>query len=117
MDYQSAIEYLEKSKCDQNQGEIHQETHDEALELAIEALTKQAFFEGEVSEIHSWFVDNKDCMLDSAKNISNNWFDDANTNDKIDRVDMDYIIEEVVDGLQEGILNVLSSYMKKEGGN
>ncbi len=115
MDYQSAIEYLEENKCDQSQKEIHQETHDEALELAIEALTKQVFFEGEVSEIHSWFVDNKDCMLDSAKNISNNYFNDANINGKIDKIDMDFMIEEVIDGLQEGILNVLSSYIIKEG--
>lgn len=41
MTNEQAIKYLQESKCDQKQGHEHQEMHDTALELAIQALEKQ----------------------------------------------------------------------------
>lgn len=84
--------------------------HEMDLMVAIKALEKQAFFENEVSNIHSWFVDNKDCLLDSARSISENWWDDCNIDGKIDKVDLDFMVEDLVDEIQKGILNVLDTY-------
>lgn len=63
------------------------------LEYETMALEKQAFFENEVGIIRDWFVDNKDCLLDSARSISDNWFDDCKEDEKMDKVDLDFMIE------------------------
>lgn len=81
------------------------------VKTAIEALEKQAFFENEVSNIHGWFVDNKESLLDSAMTVARDGFIESNTNDYIDQVDLDFIVEDIVDEIQKGILNVLSTYM------
>ena len=80
------------------------------IKTAIEALEKQAFFENEVSNIHGWFVDNKESLLDSAMTVARDGFIESNTNDYIDQVDLDFIVEDIVDEIQKGILNVLSTY-------
>lgn len=110
MDYRDAIDYLEESKCDKNKGEGYQEIHNEVLDIAIKAIENQIFFENQVSNIHTWFVDNKDALMDSASSVSGNWFDDCNTDGAIDKVDLDFMIEDIVDEIQKGILNVLESY-------
>ena len=76
-----------------------------------EALEKQAFFENEVAEIRSWFINNKDMILDSAYSVASMGFDTLSNNyDLIDKVDLDTIVEDIVDEIQKGILNVLSTY-------
>lgn len=84
--------------------------HEIDLVVAIKALEKQAFFENEVGIIRDWFVDNKDCLLDSARSISDNWFDDCKEDEKMDKVDLDFMIEDLVNEIQKGILNVLDTY-------
>lgn len=84
------------------------------LKTAIKALERQTFFENEVDNIHGWFVDNKDELLSSAMSICNSWFDDTNVDEKMDKIDIHFMIEDVVDRIQEGILNVLSSYIDGE---
>lgn len=78
--------------------------------LAIKSLEKQIFFENTVGAIHDWFVDNKDCLLDDAKTVATNKFIEDNVDGYIDDVDLDFIVEDIVDKLQEGILNVLSTF-------
>lgn len=107
MDYRDAIEYLEESKCDQNQGEDYQERHNKILDIAIKAIESQIFFENTVGDIRDWFVDNKNQLLDSASN----WFDDCNVDGMVDKVNLDFMIEDLVDETQKGILNVLDSYI------
>lgn len=80
------------------------------LKIAIKALEKQAFFENQVSNISHWFVDNKDSLLDLAMTVARDGFIESNTNDYIDQVDLDFIVEDIVDEIQKGILNVLSTY-------
>lgn len=82
-----------------------------AFKASIQALEKQAFFENQVSHIHGWFVDNKDCLLDSALTVSTESFNQYNDNGKIDEVDLEFIVSDIVDEIQKGILNVLSTYM------
>ena len=84
-----------------------------AYNLAIKALEKQASFENEVGAIRDWFVDNKDCLLDDAMKVADAEFEENNSNDYIDKVDLDTIVEDIVDKIQEGILNVLDSYKTK----
>lgn len=83
-----------------------------AYNLAIEALEKQAFFENEVDEIKDWFVDNKECLLDTATNVSTKGFNLLNKDGFIDDVDLDGILEDIVDEIQKGILNVLDTFIK-----
>lgn len=111
MDIQDAIEYLEESRCNQKQGEEYQERHNEVLDIAIKSLEEKYFFENEVSHIHSWFVENKDCLVDSANKAAKESFKSANSDGYIDDVDLDFIVEDIVDEIQKGILNVLSTYM------
>lgn len=111
MNIQNAIEYLEESKCNQKQGEAYQERHNEVLDIAIKALEEKYFFENEVSHIHDWFVGNKDCLLDDANVVAKDSFKGINRNGYIDEVDLDFIVEDIVDKIQEEILNVLSTYM------
>lgn len=109
MDIQTAIEILQTyNHDDDDEGE-------KVFEIAIKALEKQAFFENEVGNIHGWFVDNKDELLSSAMSICNSWFEDTNAHGKMDKIDIHFMLEDVVDGIQEGILNVLTSYI--DGGN
>lgn len=110
MEYRDAIEYLEESKSDQKQGEDYQERHNEVLNIAIKAIENQIFFENQVSNIHTWFVDNKDCLLDSAISIANKRFTMNHEQGLIDKIDLDCIVEDIVGTIQKGILNVLESY-------
>ena len=110
MDYRDSIEYLEESKCDQNQGENYQERHNKVLDIAIKAIENQIFFENKVSHIHTWFIDNKDCLLDSAIDVADKRFTMNHEQGLIDKIDLDFIIEDAVDEIQKGILNVLESY-------
>jgi len=80
----------------------------ESAKKIVNALEKQAFFENNVSVISEWFVDNKNCLLDEAYKVGRDWF--IESNGFIDQVDLDFIIEEIVDKIQEGILNVLSTF-------
>lgn len=83
----------------------------EAILEAIEALEKQAFLENTViDDISDWFVDYKDCLLDAAKKVSIQRFKEWNKEGVIDEIDLDDIIEDVVDEIQKGILNVLSTF-------
>ena len=94
-----------------NEGLITDVFSAKTLKMAIKALEKQAFFENEVSNIHGWFVDNKNSLLDSAMTVARDGFIESNTNDCIDQVDLDFIVEDIVGEIQKGILNVLSTYM------
>lgn len=85
----------------------------EVFTIAIKALEKQIFFENTVGAIHDWFVDNKDCLLDDAKIVATNKFIEDNVDGYIDDVDLDFIVEDIVDKLQEGILNVLSTFKEE----
>ena len=82
-----------------------------AFNLAIEALEKQAFFENQISNVSDWFVNNRDSLLDTALNVSTKSFNQYNKNGKIDEVDLEFIVSDIVDEIQKGILNVLSTYM------
>lgn len=83
----------------------------ETISEAIEALEKQAFLENTViDDISDWFVDYKDCLLDAAKKVSIQRFKEWNKEGVIDEIDLDDIIEDVVDEIQKGILNVLSTF-------
>lgn len=113
MDYRDAIDYLEESKCDQKQGEDYQERHNEVLDIAIKTIENQIFFENQVSNIHTWFVNNKDCLLDSAMKVAVEGFKNGNADGCIDDVDLDFIVEDIVDEIQKGILNVLDSYIEE----
>lgn len=116
MSIKDAIEYLEESKCDQKQGEGYQERHDGVLDIAIKALEKQAFFENEVSNIRDWFVDNKDCLLDDAMKVADSNFKEIsveNIEGEFTNIDLHFIIEDIVDAMQKGILNILDSYKTK----
>lgn len=115
MNIKDAIEYLEESKCNQKQGKVHQERHNEALDVTIKALEKQAFFENQVSDIHNWFVDNRDCLLDDAMKVADSRFNEIsieNIEGEFTNVDLHFIVEDIVDKIQEGILNVLDSYKR-----
>ena len=113
MDNQRAIEILEvrKSFCaDINIDAIM------AYDLAVKALEKQAFFENEVSNIRDWFVDNKDCLLDDAMKVADSNFKEIsveNIEGEFTNIDLHFIIEDIVDAMQKGILNVLDSYKTK----
>lgn len=109
MDNQKAVEILMDIQSDWECGEEY-----DAFTLATQALEKQAFFKNEVAEIRDWFVDNKDMMLDSAYNVASMGFDTLSSNyDLIDKVDLDMIVEDIVNELQKGILNVLSTSEKE----
>ena len=111
-DIQNAINSLEITLIRHgSEGLIEDVFSANTLKTAIKALEKQAFFENEVSNIHEWFVDNKDSLLDSAMVVAKDKFIESNTNDYIDQVDLDFIVEDIVDEMLKGILNVLSTYM------
>jgi hypothetical protein len=80
------------------------------LKTAIKALEKQAFFENQISNISDWFVDNRDCLSDVAFSVSTKNFNQYNENGKIDEVDLEFIVSDIVDEIQKVILNVLSTY-------
>ena len=104
MDYKKAIDILDCCKDYDDSEQLS------AINIAIEVLEKQAFFENQVSHIHGWFIDNKDCLLDSALTVSTESFNQYNDNGKIDEVDLEFIVSDIVDEIQKGILNVLSTY-------
>ena len=86
-------------------------TEVEATKLAIKALEKQVSFENEVNEIRDWFVNNKDCLYDSADKVAKEGFEALVGQYKlIDEIDLEAIIEDVVDEIQKGILNVLDTF-------
>ena len=64
MDYKKAIDILDCCKDYDDSEQLS------AINIAIEVLEKQAFFENQVSHIHGWFVDNKSMMLDSASTVA-----------------------------------------------
>lgn len=110
-DIQNAINSLEISLI-RNADEIMTDCFSrKTLKTAIKALEKQVFFENEISNIHEWFVDNKDSLLDTALTVSIKNFNQYNENGKIDKVDLEFIASDIVDEIQKGILNVLSTYM------
>ena len=109
MDNQRAVRYLENIMFT---GKIENDTQQEVFDLAIKALEKEAFFENTVDIIHDWFVDNKDALLDDAKTIATSKFVEDNVDGYIDDVDLDFIVEDIVDRLQVGILNVLSAFKR-----
>ena len=111
MNYRDAIEYLEEIKCDQKQSEDYQEKHNRVLDIAIKTIENQIFFENQVSNIHTWFVDNKDCLSDSAMKIANKRFDMNHEQGLIDKIDLDCVAEDIVDKIQKEILSVLESYI------
>lgn len=57
MTNEQAIKYLQESKCNQKQGHEHQEIHDTALELAIQALEKQIAVEPDWEGGYSFYDD------------------------------------------------------------
>ena len=112
-DIQNAINSLEISLI-RNADEIMTDCFSrKTLKTAIKALERQAFFENQVSNIHGWFVDNKDSLLDSAMVVARDKFIESSIDGYIDQVDLDFIVEDIVDEIQKGILNVLSTYMDK----
>ena len=109
-DIQNAINSLEISLI-RNEDEIITDCFSrKTLKTAIKALEKQAFFENQISNISDWFIDNKEVMLDSAIDIANKRFTMNHNLGLIDKIDLDFIIEDVVDEIQKGILNVLDTF-------
>ena len=82
-----------------------------AYSLAMQALEKEVLFENEVSSIHSWFVDNRESLLNSAMTVARDGFTESCADGFIDEVDLDFIVEDIIDEIQKGVLNVLSTYM------
>jgi hypothetical protein len=117
MDYKQAIEQLYdlRTYCGEQaiDGVVDWKRDAQSLDLAIKALEKQAFFENKVNCIRDWFVDNKECLLDAAQTVGRDGFIASSTNNVIDEVDFDFIIEDIVNEIQKGILNVLDTFMKK----
>lgn len=112
-DIQNAINSLEITLIRHgSEGLIEDVFSANTLKTAIKALEKQAFFENEVSNIRDWFVDNKECLLDSAMKAARDKFIKNNNYGLIDQVDLDLIVEDIVDEIQKGILNVLSTYIR-----
>jgi len=64
-----------------------------------------------LNEIRYWFVDNQDCIRDTASITAKNGFEELNRNGYIDDVDLDGIAEEIADEIQKGVLNVLDTYI------
>lgn len=81
-----------------------------AFKASIEALEKQISFKNEVSQISGWFVDNKQSLLDSALIVSKKEFSESDIDNYIDGINLDFIVEDVVDDIHKGILNVLSTF-------
>ena len=109
-DIQNAINSLELSLI-RNADEIMTDCFSrKTLKIAIKALERQAFFENQVSNIHEWFVDNRDSLSDVADTISARSFNQYNDEGKIDEVDLEFIVSDIVDEIQKGILSVLSTY-------
>lgn len=121
MDNQDAIRVLESMKKEYVQAleigsvpDLHKNQYKKyvnAYDLSIKALEKQVFFESQVSNISDWFVDNRDSLLDTALTVSTKSFNQYNENGKIDDVDLEFIVLDIVDEIQKGILNVLSTYI------
>ena len=82
----------------------------ETIDTIISALEKQAFFENTVDVIREWFVGNKDCLLDTAQEVAKDKFIEISVNGSIDKVDLDFIVEDIIDEIQKGILNVLNTF-------
>lgn len=64
-----------------------------------------------LNEIRDWFVDNQDCLRDTASITAKNGFEELNHNGYIDDVDLDGIAEEIADEIKNGVLNVLDTYI------
>lgn len=110
-DIQNAINSLEITLIRHgNEGLIEDAFSSQTLKTAIKALEKQAFFENQISNISDWFVDNRDSLLDTALTVSTKSFNQYNENGRIDEVDLEFIVSDIVDEIQKGILNVLSTY-------
>lgn len=76
-----------------------------------EAVEKQTSFKNEVVEIREWFLNNKDCLYDSATKVAKEGFEMlAGQYKLIDEVDLEAITEDIVDEIQKGILNVLDTF-------
>lgn len=119
MDNKQAIEEIEDLMGNWSYLEVYSGASSEpmnvALELAIKALEKQAFFENEIDEIRDWFVDNKECLLDDAMKVADSKFKEIsieNIEGEFTNIDLHFIVEDIADKIQEGILNVLDSYKR-----
>ncbi len=114
MNYQQAIHYLDElvviARNSEDMGVSKWLSINNLMEDVKEVLQKHAFFESQVLSIGSWFVDNKDCLVDDATKVAGDNFRESNVDGFIDEVDLEFIVEDIVDKLQEGILNVLDSY-------
>ena len=112
-DIQNAINSLEITLIRHgSEGLIEDIFSAKTLKTAIKALEKQAFFENQISNISNWFVDNKECLLDTAMKVARDGFIERSVDYYIDEVDMNAIVEDIIDELQEGILNVLDTFIK-----
>ena len=85
---------------------------EEKLVCIEKALENQKYFENQVSNIRDWFVDNKDCLLDTAQKVAKDGFVESCVSDFIDEVDLEFIVTDVVDEIHRGILNVLNTFKK-----
>lgn len=81
------------------------------LECIEKALQRQIFFENEVSEIREWFLNNKDCLNDSAVKVAEEGFELLTGRYKfITKTSLEFITENIVDEMQKGIINVLDTF-------
>lgn len=79
-------------------------------DFILKRLNHYEELEKRAEEIKDWFVDNKDCLMDAATNISTKRFEILHKDELIDDVDLDSIVEDIVDEIQKGILNVLDTF-------
>lgn len=110
MNNKRAIEYLRESFCNDGKHGL-EEMHNKVLSLAIEALERQEVFENEVSNISDWFVNNKEELFNIAFNVCDREFDIVEYRGLIDKIETEDIIENVVEDIYDGILNVLKTFM------
>lgn len=114
MDHKDAIECLDElviiARESNDIGVSKYLSINNLIEDVKEVLQKQAFFESQVSHISTWFVDNKDCLLDTAMKVARDGFAENEVYNSIGEEDLDFIVEDIVDEIQKGILNVLSTY-------
>lgn len=83
------------------------------MKKTIEGKRRDIKMNEVLNDIRDWFVDNRDAILDSAMKVARDGFIESSVDDFIDEVDLDFIVEDIVDEIQKGIINVLDTYIEE----